>query len=197
MNKWKRPGWDEYFMYEAIYIATRHSCLKRGVGAVIVKDKRVLGTGYNGAACGIKNCLELDYCYYEDLARKEFEKNGGNLEDIKEKFKIYCQAVHAEANAMSQCTRDEARGSFLFITNLPCPRCTQDIIITHGVRQVNVWKSYLSNHVLTMDEERATKNKLLESGVALNYIDLSKKRISEISNYMANTVGERTDYKYQ
>ena len=46
----KRPSWDEYFMCQAILIATRHSCLKRGVGAVLVKDKSIIGTGYNGAA---------------------------------------------------------------------------------------------------------------------------------------------------
>jgi len=193
----KRPTWDEYFMCQAILIATRHSCLKRGVGAVIVKDKSIIGTGYNGAARGISSCLELNYCYYEDCATKELAKNKGNLGIIKEKFKIYCQAVHAEANAMSQCNREKAKDSTLYITNAPCPRCTQDIIITNGVREVKIWKGYLSNPALSIDEERATKSKLLEAGIALNYVDIQKERIAEIAAYMANNVGERTKYKFK
>ena len=194
--KMKRPDWDEYFMCQAILIATRHSCLKRGVGAVIVKDKSILGTGYNGAARGIRSCLELVYCYYEDLARKEIANNLGDSKLIKDQFKIYCQAVHAEANAMSQISRKEAKGSTLYITNAPCPRCTSDIIITNGVKEVKIWKGYLTNPTLTIDEERATKSKLLEAGIALNYVSMGKDRIMEIANYMANIVGERTDYEY-
>ena len=192
----KRPSWDEYFMCQAILIATRHSCLKRGVGAVLVKDKSIIGTGYNGAARGIVSCLELGYCNYEYLASEEIAKNAGDLKSIKEQFKIYCQAVHAEANAMSQCSRERANGSTLYITNAPCPRCSQDIIITNGVKEVKIWKDYLSNPTLTMDEYRATKSKLLQAGVALIYVKLNKKRIMEIANYMANQVGERTDYEY-
>lgn len=93
MNKRKgfeRPDWDENFMFHAIACATRHSCLKRGVGAVLVKDKRIIGTGYNGAASGIKSCRDLGYCYYEQLARYEIRTNGGDSEFVKEKFKIYC-----------------------------------------------------------------------------------------------------------
>lgn len=192
----KRPSWDEYFMCQAILIATRHSCLKRGVGTVLVKDKSIIGTGYNGAARGIVSCLELGYCNYEYLASEEIAKNAGDLKSIKEQFKIYCQAVHAEANAMSQCSRERANGSTLYITNAPCPRCSQDIIITNGVKEVKIWKDYLSNPTLTMDEYRATKSKLLQAGVALIYVKLNKKRIMEIANYMANQVGERTDYEY-
>lgn len=196
-NEWKRPNWDEYFMYVAILIATRHSCLKRGVGAVIVKDKSIIGTGYNGAARGIVSCLELGYCNYEYLASEEIVKNAGDSKSIKEQFKIYCQAVHAEANAMSQCSRNESKGATLYITNAPCPRCSQDVLITNGVKEVKIWKDYLSNPTLTMDEYRATKSKLLQAGIAFVYVKLNKERILEIANYMANNVGERTKYKYK
>jgi len=192
-----RPTWDEYFMCQAILIATRHSCLKRGVGAVIVKDKSIIGTGYNGAARGILSCLELNYCYYEDCATEEVAKNKGDLSIIKEKFKMYCQAVHAEANAMSQCNRKEANGSTLYITNAPCPRCAQDIIVTNGIKEVNIWKGYLANPTLTIDEERATKSILIKAGVMFNHVNLKKGRMAEIATYMANTVGERTKYKFK
>lgn len=193
----KRPSWDEMFMFYAISCATRHTCLKRGVGAVLVKDKRIIGSGYNGAATGIKSCLELGYCYYERLTdNQELKTDSGSSGNFKEKFKIYCQAVHAEANAMSQCSRDEAKDSTLYITNYPCPRCAQDVIITNQVKVVKIWKEYLSNPLLIIDEKRASERKFLEAGTAVSYIDLSKDRIMKVASYMANQVGERTDYKY-
>ena len=197
----RRPTWDEYFMFQAISCAVRHSCLKRPVGTLLIKEKRIIGSGYNGAAGGknggIKSCLELGYCYYENLAKEEIRKNGGNLAQTKEQFKIYCQAVHAEANAMSQCSRDEASGSTLYITNYPCPKCTQDIIITNQLAAIKVWKEYLVNPTLSIDEQRASEKKLLEAGIAVNFVTLTKERIMEIASYMANIVGERTDYKFE
>ncbi len=195
-NRFKRPSWDEIFMFQAISCAVRHSCLKRGVGALLVKDNRIIASGYNGAACGIQSCRELGYCYYEDLARRENEKNGGNFSEIKEKFKVYCQAVHAEANAMSQCSRNDAQGGTLFITNYPCPRCSQDVIITNRLKDVKIWKHYLSNPALTIDERRASDKKLFEAKISITFIEFNKERIMEIADYMADNVGERTDYKF-
>lgn len=196
MKKVQRPSWDEIFMFLAIGVATRHSCLKRGVGSVIVKDNKVVATGYNGAARGIKSCLELGYCYYEHLAEQEVKTNGGDLKAIKESFKMYCQAVHAEANARGQCLPTVAEGSTIYITNVPCPKCTQDIIITGGVKAIVVWKEYLQNYTLTIDEKRVTDKKLQQAGISLNYLHLTSSRIMEIAGYMANQVGERTDYQY-
>ena len=193
----KRPSWDELFMLTAILVATRHSCLKRGVGSCIVKDNKIVATGYNGAARGIKSCLELGYCYYEHLAEAERKKNGGDIVAIKERFKMSCQAVHAEANARSQCAPTVVEGSTIYITNVPCPKCTQDIIITGRVKVIVVWKEYLQDYALTMDEKRVTDQKLQQAGIALRYLDLTKERIAEISGHMANKVGERTGYKYK
>lgn len=193
----KRPSWDEIMMFMAIAAAVRHSCLKRGVGAVLVKDKRIIGSGYNGAAGEITSCLELGYCYYEDLAWREFKNNGGDISVIKENFKIYCQAVHAEVNAMSQCSRDEARGAVLYITNYPCPRCANDTIITNQFGMVKIWKGYLENPALTIDEKRASEKKFLEAGISVMFVGLNKARIAEIATYMAKNVGERTSYRFQ
>lgn len=192
-----RPSWEEFFMFIAISCATRHSCLKRGVGAVIVKDNRIIGTGYNGAASGIRSCRDMENCYYDFLAKREIEKNGGSKETTRESFKIYCQAVHAEANAISQCLGGEAKGASLFVTNFPCPKCAQDVVITNKILSVYVWKDYLENPALTIDEQRASKTKLLEAGVSVRFIDLTKKRIMEIAKYMASNVGERTNYKFK
>lgn len=194
---WKRPDWDDYFMFIAIMCATRHSYLKRGVGAVIVKDKRIIATGYNGAASGLKSCLQSGRCHYEQLALDETLKNGKNFSEIREKFKgLYCSATHAETNAINQCSPKETREATLYITNYPCPKCTQDVIIARHFKTVKIWKEYLSNPLLTIDEKRASERKLLEAGVSVAYVPLSKKRISEIANYMANKVGERTEYAF-
>ncbi|MDI6717768.1 MAG: deaminase [Patescibacteria group bacterium] len=196
-ERWTKPNWDEYFMFMAITCATRHSCFKRGVGAILVKDKRIIGSGYNGAASGIPSCHELGYCYYENLAHKEHKTNGGDLAAVKENFKIYCQAVHAEANTLTQCSRDKAKGGILYITNYPCPRCTQDIIITNKLSGIRVWKDYLQNSTLTIDERRASENKLLEAGISVQFINLIPERISQIAVYMAESVGARTNYKFR
>ena len=197
MKNFKRPSWDEIFMFQAISCATRHTCLKRGVGAVLVRDKRIIATGYNGAAGGITSCFDLGYCYYENLAWEETKTNGGDFTVIKENFKIYCQAVHAEANAMSQCSRRDAEHSILYITNYPCPRCAHDTIITNKLLAVRIWKDYLQNYALTIDEKRDSERKLLEAGISVSYVMLSTKRILEIADYMARQVGERTNYKFK
>ncbi|MDO8555435.1 MAG: deaminase [bacterium] len=192
-----RPNWDEFFMFNAIFCATRHSCLKRGVGAVIVKDKRIIGGGYNGAAPGLNSCLDRGYCYCDDLAMQESQTNSKEFAEIREDYKLYCLAVHAEVNAISQCRGWEARGATLYITNFPCPRCTQDVIITNGITAVRVWKDYLGNPALTIDEKRASERKLLEAGISLSYVHISPSRIKEFADYMSNIVGERTKYVFE
>ncbi|MBU1290119.1 hypothetical protein KKG85_02695 [Patescibacteria group bacterium] len=193
----KRPSWDEIFMFQAISCAVRHSCLKRPIGAVLIKDRRIIGTGYNGAAPGITSCRELGYCYYDKLAFEEVKTNGGDIKKTREIFKIYCQAVHAEVNSLSRCARNEAQGSTLFITSYPCPKCVRDVVVVHGIKELRVWKDYLQNPHLTIDERRASEHKLLETGVSVKFIKLTEERIMEISVYMAKQVGERTDYKFK
>lgn len=195
-KNFQRPSWDEFFMFQAITCATRHSCLKRGVGAVIVKDKRIIGTGYNGAAAGLRSSLDMGECFYEGLAHEESNTNNKDLTQIKEIFKIYCLAVHAEANAMSQCSRNDVKGSIVYITNFPCPKCVQDVIITNGVSGIKVWKEYLADYTLTIDEKRASERKLLEAGIAVSYIKMTSERIMNIALYMT-TIGERTNYQFK
>ena len=194
----RRPTWDEYLMYNAIEIATRHSCLKRGSGAVLVnKENRIIATGYNGAASGNPSCLDYRYCYYDNLAWEEARTNKKKFSEIRELFKVYCLAVHAEMNAFGQVTIEEARGGILYLTNYPCPKCAQDGIITYKIKKVKVWKGYLSNPLLTTDEKRASDQKLFQAGISLIPFDLSKERIMEIASYMANHIGERTSYQFK
>lgn len=92
----ERPDWDHYFLNIASVVAERSSCLRNRVGAVIVKDKDIISTGYNGAPQYQKNCLEMDHCYRNENGIK----SGTQLES--------CRAVgsHAEANAISLAARN-------------------------------------------------------------------------------------------
>lgn len=197
LKNWKRPAWDEFFMFTAIFSATRHTCLKRGVGAAIVKGIKIKSTGYCGAASGIDSCLDKGRCYYEEQAAKEVRENGGEFKEVRERFKNYCLAVHAEVNAASQCSREALKGGSLFITNYPCPKCAQDVIINNGIEKVVVWKEYLQDPSLTIDEQRASEKKFLEAGIKIKILDLKPERIMQIAMYMATDIGERSSYRYR
>ena len=193
----KRPSWDETHMMDAILSATRSSCLIRAVGASLVRDNRVIASGYNGAPSKIKSCLETGECFYQRIAWEDHKKGLGDYEELKESRKFLCIASHGEVNALSQCTKygPSSVGSVLYITNLPCPSCTRNEILAKGVIGVKVWKGYLSNNLLTLDEKRATEALLLEAGVPLSYVTLTEKRMKEIFALMLS-VGERSSYKF-
>jgi dCMP deaminase len=117
----KRPDWDTYFLDIATSVATRSSCLRAHVGAVIVKDKDIISTGYNGAPQYQKNCLELGYCYRD----KHNIKSGTQLER--------CRAVgsHAESNAIALAARNghPTKNATIYIVGhrMVCNQCRAQI----------------------------------------------------------------------
>lgn len=200
---YKRPEWDEIFMVHAILAGTRSSCLKRQVGAVLVKDrvkeKRVIASGYNGAPPDVTTCLKTGECFYEALAYKD-SINGNNVgpfEVLREERKIFCVAVHAEKNAINQCSIHgiSAVGSSLYITNFPCPQCVRDSIIPNRIEHVFVWKEYLQNKLLTLDEYSLSRYWLAEAGIGITKMLLSQERVREIFE-LAFLVGNRLPYKF-
>ena len=194
-----RPSWDESFMLDAIKAATRSSCLKRAVGAALVKDGATIATGYAGAARGQDSCLDLGYCHYDRLAWEDHKKGIGGYDALREQYKIFCIAVHAEPNAVGHLSRlggSGVEGSFLYITNFPCPKCVQDVVITNRISKVFFWRDYLCNQLLTTDERRASEQALARAGVPWKRINLSSDRILDIAKLMT-VVGERTDYKFK
>ena len=112
----ERPSWDEYFMKIALLVAERSTCQRHHVGAVIVKDKRVLTTGYNGAAAGTKDCIELG------CLRNEMKIPSGTRHEI-------CRAIHAEQNAIIQAGLHGVRteGAVMYCTHPPCILCAKMI----------------------------------------------------------------------
>jgi dCMP deaminase len=197
-NKYVRPTWDEIHMVDAIRSATRSTCLIRAVGASLVRGNRVIASGYNGAPPEIKSCLEMGECFYQRVAYEDSLKGLGSYEDLKESRKHLCIAVHGEVNACSQCAKfgPSSVGATLYTTNFPCPTCARNEILAKGIIAVKVWKGYLANPLLTLDEKTATENLLKEAGVPLTYVELSEERLREIFSLMFS-VGNRTDYIFK
>jgi dCMP deaminase len=124
VGNFRRPGWDEYFMAIAKVVASRSNCVKRKVASIIVKDKRVISTGYNGTPRGTKNCNEggCPRCNALDVS-------GANLEE--------CLCSHAEENALTQAAYHgtSVKDAVLYSTYSPCLLCTK-MIINAGLTEV-------------------------------------------------------------
>jgi len=135
-----RPSWDDYFMQITHMVAGRATCLRRKVGAILVKDKRILSTGYNGPPAGMPHCDELGGC----LRGKQNIPSG-------ERHEI-SRAVHAEQNAIIQAAVHgfSIKGAVLYSTTQPCSTCTK-MLINCGVREFVVSEGYpdeLARHMM-------------------------------------------------
>jgi dCMP deaminase len=122
--KLSRPSWDDYFMGIAKVVASRSNCVKRKVAAVIVKDKRIISTGYNGTPRGTRNCSEggCPRC-------NSFTQSGKNLDE--------CVCSHGEENAIVQASYHgiSIKDSIIYTTFSPCLLCTK-MIINSGIKEV-------------------------------------------------------------
>ena len=125
-----RPTWDEYFMEMAELARQRSTCLRRRVGAVIVKDNRVIATGYNGVPKGIRHCEETG------CLRQQLNVPSGKMHEL-------CRGLHAEQNAIIQaaCMGSSIEGGTLYCTTQPCVICTK-MIINAGIKRVVIKESY-------------------------------------------------------
>jgi len=124
LNRGERPSWDEYFMKIAQVASMRSNCIKRKVGAVIVRDKRIISTGYNGTPRGTKNCNEGGCPRCNSLA-----SSGTRLDE--------CLCSHAEENSITQAAYHgtSVRDGTLYTTFAPCLMCTK-MIINSGIVEV-------------------------------------------------------------
>jgi dCMP deaminase len=129
-----KPKWDEYFIKIAMLVASRSSCMSRQVGAVIVKDKMIISSGYNGTPRGIKNCDEGGCRRCAD--KKAGKVNSGERLDE-------CVCVHAEENALLQAAYNgvSVKGGVLYTSLCPCRYCTKHII-NAGIKAVYYNENY-------------------------------------------------------
>lgn len=125
-----RPDWDLYFMQIAKVVSSRSTCLRRRVGAIVVKERRVLTTGYNGAPAGIAHCKEVG------CERERLQVPPGERHEL-------CRGLHAEQNAIIQAAVHgvSIRGGTLYCTDYPCSVCAK-MIINAGIEQVVYQGSY-------------------------------------------------------
>ncbi|HHW23110.1 MAG TPA: cytidine deaminase [Clostridiaceae bacterium] len=119
-----RPSWDEYFMSIVELVKSRSTCMRRQVGALIVKDKRILATGYNGAPVGCKHCEEIG------CLREELKIPSGQRHEI-------CRATHAEQNAIAQAAYSgtSIKDGILYVTAQPCVLCAK-LAINAGISKI-------------------------------------------------------------
>ena len=142
-----RPSWDEYFLQLARQAATRSTCLRRQVGAVLVRDKRLLATGYNGAPRHTVHCLDVG-CLREELGIPSGERQE------------LCRAIHAEQNAIIQAAVHGVaiEGAVLYTTLHPCILCAK-MLINCGVREIHYLEGY---------PDELSRAMLAEAGVAVH-----------------------------
>ena len=117
MSRSTRPDIDEYFLKIASVVAERSTCLRHHVGAVAVRDKHILATGYNGAAAGLRDCLELG-CLRDDM-----NVPSGTRHEI-------CRAIHAEQNVIIQAALHgvSLEGATIYVTHTPCILCAKMLV---------------------------------------------------------------------
>lgn len=125
-----RPTWDQYFMEIAEVAQKRSTCLRRQVGAVIVKENRIMATGYNGAPKGVKHCAQLG------CMREKLQIPSGQRHEL-------CRALHAEQNAIIQVANLGAsiENAMLYCTHHPCVICAK-MIINCNIRRVIIKEGY-------------------------------------------------------
>lgn len=142
----ERPSWDEYFMEMARLTAKRSTCLRRNVGAVIVKDKHIIATGYNGAPRGIAHCEEIGGCMRQKLGIPSGERHE------------LCRALHAEQNAIIQAATlgQSIEGATIYITHQPCVICAK-MIINAGIKRIVVREGYPDELSVEILEEAGLK----------------------------------------
>ncbi len=147
----KRPGWEIYFLNIAKLASTRSTCIRRHVGAVLVKEKNILATGYNGAPSGVPHCEDVG-C----LREKEGIPSGQRHE--------LCRGLHAEQNAIIQAAYHgvSIRGAILFCTNYPCVICSK-MLINAGIRIIY----YESGYADSLSEQM-----LQEAGMEIHCIEM-------------------------
>ncbi len=151
----QRPSWDEYFMMLAKLAASRSTCVSRPTGAVIVKDRQVLASGYNGSLPGQPHCLDEGRC---------FRRASGTSEESK--YDV-CRSAHAEANAIALAAKKglSVEGTTIYCTLEPCITCAKMIVMSGITRVVfeyayesplperdKYWKEMLSNTHTTVEQ---------------------------------------------
>lgn len=175
----KRPSWDDYFMMLAKLAASRSTCVSRPTGAVIVKDKQILATGYNGSLPGQPHCIDEGQCFRRSLEWPEEMKYD------------MCRSAHAEANAIALAAKKgvSLEGASIYCSLEPCITCSK-LIVTAGISRVFYEYPYESpiperdrywKDILALSKVKVSMHKISDEtiGYAIEFLkpDTSKRRL--------------------
>ncbi len=136
-----RPSWDSYFIEIATVASKRSTCLRRKVGAVLVRDKKILATGYNGAPSGLSHCLDVG------CLREQNNVPSGERHEL-------CRGVHAEQNLITQAALHgvSTKGADVYCTHYPCSLCAK-MLINIKVNRIVVLNDYPDEMAAELFEE--------------------------------------------
>ena len=146
----KRPAWDAYFLAMAMIASTRSTCIRRRVGAVIVAEKRILATGYNGSPAGASHCTDIG------CLRQQLGIPSGERHEI-------CRGSHAEMNAVTQAASSgtSINGCEIYITHEPCSICSK-LLINSGCRRIVYMNPYPDELSRTLRAEVGLTSEVFE-----------------------------------
>jgi dCMP deaminase len=155
----ERPGWHQYFMETAFLVGTRTTCLRRKVGAVLVKNNQIIASGYNGAPKGV------DHCSVTGCLRQELNVPSGKMHEL-------CRGTHAEQNAIIQAAVNgtSIAGAILYCTTQPCIICTK-MLINAEISEIYIAESYEDDLALDL---------LREAGIELIRVDKETGELHKI-----------------
>jgi dCMP deaminase len=178
MNKRaERPVIDEYFLKIASVVAERSTCLRRQIGAVAVRDKHILSTGYNGAPAGLTDCLTLG------CIRNKLNIPSGHLHEI-------CRAVHAEQNVIIQAALHgiSLEGATIYCTNVPCILCKK-MLINVKIKRFVTYAPYEKSSFETFVNfsENGFKDIFEEAGITVDILSKPSSQISVLEESIPST----------
>lgn len=160
-----RPGWDTYFLGIAKLVAQRSTCLRRKVGSLVVKERRILATGYNGTPSGIRHCSQIG------CLREKLHVPSGERHEL-------CRGLHAEQNVLLQASLHgvSLAGSTIYVTNQPCLICAK-MIINAGIKEVVMVDSYPDPMALSFLKEAKIKVRRVA-------IAAEKKKVAAVHSHL-------------
>jgi dCMP deaminase len=156
----KRPDIDEYFLKIASVAAERSTCRRHHMGAVAVKDKHILATGYNGAPAGLKDCLELG-CLRDELGIPSGERHE------------ICRGIHAEQNVIIQATLHgvSLEGSTIYCTHTPCVLCAK-MLVNAQIKRFVSFRQYNDSSFIDLFKEAGIEVNIKERPPSqITYLD--------------------------
>ena len=172
-----RPSWDAYFMALAKLAASRSTCLSRPTGCVMVKDKQVVSTGYNGSMPGVPHCSDEGRCY-----RRSIEASDDGKYD-------FCRSVHAEANAVALAAKAgvNLEGAIAYMTLFPCYVCTK-LLVRAGIREIVYEMGYNSKNA---ERDRHWQEVFEGVKVKVRQVQLSEEEKKMFVRFIENNTSER------